>query len=194
MPPSSISIHVPYIKTLHKQPYPGISPLRPELNQAGRTGLIVGGSSGIGFAIAKAFVHASASHVIITGRRETALDAAVTQLLAEVRDGAGTTVSRFVSDMADPQESEKFWNGLKRDGIVIDVLVLNAMKMAPNPVKGAAEEGPILDADLNAIWGAFESNVRGLLDYTQRFHSQGHGRSKVSCQGRQTMDTCTVVL
>lgn len=169
---STISINVPYIKTLHKTPYPAISPLRPELNQAGKTVLITGGGTGIGFAIARAFVQASASHVIITGRREKVIADSVSQLKAEA-DGSKTTVSGFASDMADLQDSEKLWDGFKSAGIAIDVLVLNAAS--------AGEVKPILQAGLDSTWRVFEINVRGLLDYAQRFYRQGGDQQKVSC-------------
>jgi NAD(P)-dependent dehydrogenase (short-subunit alcohol dehydrogenase family) len=171
MAPSSISLNVPYIKTLHKTPYPAISPLRPELTQAGRTVLITGGSSGIGFAIARAFVQASALHVILTGRRENVLAEAVSRLKAE-NPSAGTLVTGLVSDMSDPQDTEKLWSGLKSQGIVVDVLVLNAMKLG--------ELKPILQAGLESTWSAFETNVRGLLDYAIRFHEQGKDKPKAS--------------
>jgi NADP-dependent 3-hydroxy acid dehydrogenase YdfG len=172
MAPSSISLNVPYIKTLHKKPYPAISPLRPELSQAGRTVLITGGSSGIGFAIARAFAQASAFHVIITGRRETVLADAVSRLKAENENPNSTLITGLVSDMSDPQDVEKLWGGFKSKGIVVDVLVLNAMKLG--------ELKPILQAGVESTWSAFETNVRGLLDYAVRFHQQGGEKPKAS--------------
>ena len=165
----TISLHLPYIKTLHKQPYAAISPLRHELNQAGRTVLVVGGSTGIGFAIAKAFVQASSSHVIITGRRQTALVNAVSRLEAEA--SAGTNISCIVSDMSDLQATEKLWNDFKLAGTAIDVLVLNAMALG--------EPKSIPQAGVASVWSAFETNVRGLLDYAERFHNQGGPHPKV---------------
>ncbi|KAK4238967.1 hypothetical protein C8A03DRAFT_43339 [Achaetomium macrosporum] len=168
--PSSY-VDVPYVKTHHKRPYPAISPLRPELSQAGRTVLILGGSAGIGFAIARAFIHASASHVIITGRREGVLAEAVSQLKqTEGSNNPSTEVSSYVSDMTRLQDTEELWEGFKRVGIVIDVLVLNAFSNG--------EPKPLLEADLGATWSAFETNVRGLLDHTRRFYKQGEGRQK----------------
>ncbi|KAL2155759.1 hypothetical protein VTH82DRAFT_501 [Thermothelomyces myriococcoides] len=168
MAPTTISLAPPYVKTFHKKPYPAVSPSRPELSQAGRTILIAGASTGIGFAIARAFVQASASHVILTGRREAILADAISRLKEEAK--GGTTVSGFVSDVSNPQDSEKLWNDFGAQGIVVDVLVLNAMNMG--------QVGPLLQAELGATWKAFETNVRGLLDYAQRFSKQGEGRRK----------------
>ncbi|KAK4119647.1 NAD(P)-binding protein [Parathielavia appendiculata] len=168
MAPSSITLNVPYIKTLHKKPYPAISPSRPELSQAGRTVLVVGGSSGIGFAIAKAFIQASASRVIITGRQQNRLDDAVSRLRAE--NVAGTVINALVTDMSDLESTEKLWNAFRDTGVVIDVLILNAA--------GFGKEGPILQAGLESTWAVFETNVRGLLDYAVRFHQQPEGRGE----------------
>ncbi|KAK4235393.1 hypothetical protein C8A03DRAFT_36746 [Achaetomium macrosporum] len=169
LPPSSITVQVPYIKTLRKAPYPAISPLRPELSQAGKTVLVVGGSVGIGFAIARAFVQASASHVIITGRREQVLAASAARLRSEA-DGSKTKISSFVSDMTDVNSSNALWDGFASAGIVIDVLVLNAMSHG--------EAKPILQAGLDATWRVFETNVRGLLHYAERFAKQEGARQK----------------
>jgi NAD(P)-dependent dehydrogenase (short-subunit alcohol dehydrogenase family) len=169
----NVTLHVPYVQTHHKNPYPAISPRRPELSQAGRTVLILGGSAGIGFAIARAFIQASASHVIITGRRQGVLDEAVSQLKQIVgKENASTAVSSYVSDMASLQDTEQLWERLKGSGIVVDVLVLNAFSNG--------QPKPLLEADLGATWAAFETNVRGLLDHAQRFYKQGEGRQKVS--------------
>jgi short-subunit dehydrogenase len=170
MAPNSISLDVPYIKATHKKPYPAISPLRPELSQAGRTVVVVGGSAGIGFAIARAFVQASSSHLIITGRRETALASAVSKLQAEAK--AGTIVSSVVSDLADLQATERLWDDFAKQGIEVDVLVLNAMTVT--------EGGPLVQTNLEGTWKSFETNVRGLLDYSQRFSKQGKEEGKVS--------------
>ncbi|KAL2018062.1 hypothetical protein VTK56DRAFT_1294 [Thermocarpiscus australiensis] len=159
----SVALNVPFIKAIHKQPYAGISPSRPELSQAGKTVLVLGGSISIGLAIAKAFVQASASHVIVTGRRQAVLENAVAELKAEAKSSS-TTITGIASDMADLADSEKLWNDLKRSGIVVDVLVLNGV--AAGPAK------PLLEVGLDPVWKVFETNVRALLDHTERFHKQ----------------------
>ena len=67
-------------KTTHRKLYPGLSPSNPELSQAGRAVLVSGGGTGVGFAIARAFVQASADTVVIIGRRADVLAAAGVRL------------------------------------------------------------------------------------------------------------------
>jgi NAD(P)-dependent dehydrogenase (short-subunit alcohol dehydrogenase family) len=165
----SVPLKVPFIKAIHKQPYAGISPSRPELSQAGKTVLVLGGSISIGLAIAKAFVQASASHVIVTGRRQAVLDNAVAELKAEAK-GLGTTITGIASDMADLAASEKLWNDMKHAGIVVDVLVLNGVTAGPAK--------PLLEIGLDPVWKVFETNVRALLDHTERFHKQEASSSR----------------
>ena len=59
--------------------YPKIASLSPNEMLKGRTALITGGTSGIGFEIAKAFLNAKAE-VVITGRSEERLKQADAQL------------------------------------------------------------------------------------------------------------------
>ena len=176
-PIDPITLRIPEIKTYHKHPYKSISPLRPELSQKGKTVLITGASSGIGFAIARGFVQAKARRVILLGRREGVVKAAAEKLGAEVEKGdlkeVGTEVVPLVCDISDLGETEKLWEGLKREGVVVDVLVLNAA------VTGKI--GSVLGNGFSEVWGAFEVNVRSVLDWTARFYNQeqGEGRQKV---------------
>ncbi|KAK1751330.1 hypothetical protein QBC47DRAFT_391641 [Echria macrotheca] len=161
------------IKTMHKAPYPGIDPRRPELSQTGRTVLIAGGSTGIGFAIARGFVQAGALRVIILGRRADVVQAAAASLQAEAeaetagmeRGNAVTVVMGIPCDIGSLADAARLWDGLKRDEIVVDVLVLSAA------VTG--QMGPILQNTVEATWTAVEFNVRAILAFTDRFYKQG---------------------
>jgi len=83
----------------------------------GKVALITGGNSGIGLATAKLFIQEGAK-VVITGRRQTALDEAVKEIGGNV-----TAILADASDLAAGKEAvkqtvDKFGN--------IDVLFLNA--------------------------------------------------------------------
>ncbi len=146
----------------HRDPYPAISPSRPELSQAGKTILITGGSDGIGFAISKAFIEASAAKVVIIGRRQEVLEKAVLDLTKSSK--ASAQVVGKVCNMADPVAAKALWNQLNDEGITVDVLVLNAASIS--------EQVPILERGTDGIWADFAMNVRAQLDFVERFHSQ----------------------
>jgi glycerate-2-kinase len=59
---------LPTLYQYHKKPYQAIDPSLPALQQTGRTVIVTGGNSGIGYAIARSFVKANAARVVILGR------------------------------------------------------------------------------------------------------------------------------
>ncbi|KAM0552423.1 hypothetical protein ACHAPJ_007984 [Fusarium lateritium] len=156
------------VPTIHKGSYPSLLPSRPEMSQTGRTILITGGSAGIGLAIARAYAAASASRVILTGRRsETLQDATLelTQAFPKV------DVIPHVCDVADTKESSKLWSSLSEEGISVDVLVLNAAKFGDQPQ-------PLLEGDLESTWSLYETNVKSLLNFAQQLHKQQRSDGK----------------
>lgn len=156
---------LPNLQHFHKNPYPAISPSRPQLNQEGRTVVITGGNSGIGYAIARGFITANAKCVIIIGRRPTVVDSAVDRLVEEAKQvGSMSTVEGRICDISDLASAAAFWTGLQNEGIHADVLVLNAAASGP--------AAPIPEAGLDGVWATFEANVRSTLDFTIRFYEQ----------------------
>ncbi|GIJ99558.1 hypothetical protein Aspvir_001692 [Aspergillus viridinutans] len=99
-----------FTQKVHNAPYPAIAPSPPELSQAGKTVLITGGHTGIGYAIARAFAQASAKRLIIIGRRDNLVASAAARLAAEF---PSTQTVGLICDIAN-------------DNILIDVVVLNA--------------------------------------------------------------------
>lgn len=158
------------VKKYHRSSYAAISPFRPELSQAGRTVLITGASAGIGFAIARAYASASASKVILIGRRKDVVHNSASKLSAEFKD---TKFDARVCDVGNVAESATLWSDLRADGVFIDVLVLNAAKF------GGQES--ILNTGVENIWLQYETNVRSLLQFTEQLYKQkGHkDRQKV---------------
>ncbi|KAK6189599.1 hypothetical protein LQW54_013103 [Pestalotiopsis sp. IQ-011] len=149
-----------FIKTTHKKPYEAISPTRPEVSQAGRTVLVTGGNSGIGYAAAQAFGRAGASRVIITGRRPAATAEAAAAL-----SSSGTT--EFVGttcDMAKPDAIDGLWADLAGRGAVVDVLVLNAARIS--------ESEGILERGVEAVWADYDVNLRAQLHMAEKFYKQ----------------------
>ena len=152
-----------FTQSFHREPYPAISPTRPELSQAGRTVLVTGGSDGIGLAIAKAFLQGSAASVIIIGRRQNMIDKAIPQLGSQKSAGRVRTIG-IACDMSDPVAAAKLGAGFGDQGIVIDVLVLNATSVATH--------SPILELGTEAVWKEYAMNARAQLDFAERFYKQ----------------------
>lgn len=165
----------PNLKTYHKKPYAAIDPSRPELDQTGRTVVVTGGNSGIGFAIARSFITGGAARVIIIARRADKVKSAADELAAEAKSkGKTTIVEGRVCDISKSDATEAFWAGLKADGIYVDVLVLNAAAFGAHK--------PILESSIENTWGDFNANVRSSLELTHRFYhqeTQGTPKKKV---------------
>ncbi|KAL6874501.1 hypothetical protein HDV57DRAFT_232590 [Trichoderma longibrachiatum] len=152
----------PQTKTIHKAAYPAISATRPELSQQGRAVYVTGGSAGIGFAICHAFADAQAATIILTGRREAALSEAVDALSKE---HPKTTFIGQVLDAADRPATEKAWAQLEKDGILVDVLVLNAAYVTH-------KQAALVDLPYEEAWPSWVTNVGANYDLIQRFYHQ----------------------
>ena len=87
-----------------------------EISLEGKTALITGGGTGIGFAIAEEMADAGAS-VIIVGRRE--------EKLKEAAEKIGEKCSWYVFDVTKTEEYEDFFRKLEKKAPV-DILVNNA--------------------------------------------------------------------
>ena len=151
--------------TIHKAEYDAISPTRPELSQAGQTILITGGASGIGYFTAQNFIRANAATVIIVGRRPEVLDTARADLQQTAKElGKDTVVVAQVCNVASRESVGALWDWLKKQGIVVDVLVLNAARVS--------ESVPLLEVGVEELTAAFEANVLGPYHLAQMFHNQ----------------------
>jgi NAD(P)-dependent dehydrogenase (short-subunit alcohol dehydrogenase family) len=84
---------------------------------AGKTAVITGGSTGIGFATAKRFVDEGAL-VFITGRRQAELEAAVKEL--------GDNATGVQGDVTRPEDLDRLYAAVADGGRRIDVLFANA--------------------------------------------------------------------
>lgn len=110
----------------------------------GKTAVITGGSSGIGFAIAKLFVEEGAT-VFITGRRQSELDAAVKEI--------GRNVTAVQGDVAKLEDLDRLYKEVEKKGR-IDVLVANA---------GVADSALLSEMTPEHFDKVFNVNVRGAV-------------------------------
>ena len=116
----------------------------------GKTAVVTGGTSGIGLATARRFA-AEGAHVVITGRRKDAIDAAV----AEIGDG----VTGVPGDVADLDDLDRLYAAVAQQGRGIDVLFANAGGGSFSRLEQVSEE------HFDEI---FDANVKGLVFTVQK--------------------------
>ncbi|WP_406635317.1 SDR family NAD(P)-dependent oxidoreductase [Amycolatopsis sp. WGS_07] len=107
--------------------------------------MVTGGSSGIGFATARAFRDEGAK-VFITGRRKDALDTAIAEL--------GPAVTGVVCDVSVPADLDAFYQTVRDQAGRIDVLVANA---------GVGSAAPFGEVTEELIDSVFATNVKGTV-------------------------------
>ena len=83
----------------------------------GKSAVITGGTTGIGFATARHLIERGA-HVFITGRRQAELDEAVRRL--------GPSATGVQGDVARLEELDRLYDTVKRHTDHIDILFANA--------------------------------------------------------------------
>ena len=105
---------------------------------SGNTVLITGGGSGLGRGLAEAF-HQAGSQVIITGRRQAALD-------DTLRDNPGIEAMPF--DVDNPADIRRFVSEIKSRFPRLNVLINNAGIMKLENFKAAPEDLPVAEATI----------------------------------------------
>lgn len=117
---------------------------------SGKTAVITGGGSGIGFAAARRFVEEGA-FVYIFGRRQDVLDAALTKLGENARAVAGS-----VAELAD---LDRLFETVEADRGRFDILLANA---------GTGALVPLGEITPEHYDQTFDINVKGLLFTVQK--------------------------
>jgi NAD(P)-dependent dehydrogenase (short-subunit alcohol dehydrogenase family) len=116
----------------------------------GKTAVITGGATGIGFASAKRFIEEGA-FVFIFGRKQEALDAAVAELGRNARAVKGS-----VSDEAD---LDRLYASVKAERGSLDIVFANA---------GAGSPLPLGQITAEHIDETFDVNVKGTIFTVQK--------------------------
>ncbi len=123
----------------------------------GKTALITGGGSGIGFAIASCMANAGAK-VIIIGRRE--------ELLKESASKIGANTCYFVADVTELDKLEGIIRDIETTVGPIDILVNNAGINLKKPAIEVSDEdfSKIIETNLNAVFALTRICGKGMIE------------------------------
>jgi NAD(P)-dependent dehydrogenase (short-subunit alcohol dehydrogenase family) len=117
---------------------------------AGKTAVITGGATGIGFAAAKRFIQDGA-FVFIFGRRQEALDAAVAKLGPNARAVKGS--------VSDENDLDRLYTAVKAERKTLDIVFANA---------GAGSQAKLGKITAQHIDEHFDTNVKGTIFTVQQ--------------------------
>lgn len=137
-----------------------------KLDLNGRVAVVIGGTSGIGRAIAHGLAEAGAD-VVCTSRSEVQVGAAATEI-----EAIGRRTIRAVSDVSDKASIENLLSECVAAFGKIDILVNSA---------GATKRQPTLDLDEETWNWILETNLTGTLRSCQVFgrHMIGNGYGRI---------------
>lgn len=147
--------------TERKTPYPAIDPKNPAHSAAGKTVMISGGATGIGFSAAKAFAQAGADNIILLARRANTLDDAAAKLQAI---SSTTKILTYPVSITDAGALEEVFADVRRKldaGKDIDIIVTSAASFY--------NVMDLVHADEQAIRDAFDTNLFGNLKLIRNF-------------------------
>ncbi|KAF4342067.1 reductase [Fusarium beomiforme] len=149
---------VSFTKSWHAEPYPFISPTRPQLSAAGKNVVITGGGTGIGQATGIAFAQAGAKSVAIVGRRLDRLEASA-KAIQSINNS-----TQVVFETGDVTEIDSIGTALKKvvEKVgMIEIFIANA-GMLP-------KAGPVHGYDEAQLRQGFEVNFIGAFNSLQAF-------------------------
>lgn len=152
---------VSFTKTWHSEPYPFISPFRPELSARGKNIVVTGGGTGIGKAIAIAFAHAGAKSIAIIGRRLNRLETAAAMIKEAGADPLTTQVLVETGDVTNRDSIEASLGNIVAKVGKIDILASNAGVLPT--------EAPVYGYDQAELRQSFETNFMGAFNTLQAF-------------------------
>ncbi len=133
-----------------KKVYANISHLAPNKLLDGRTALVTGGTSGIGYEIAKAFINAGAT-VIITGRKQSRIDEACQSINRETE--TASKIHGIEMDITQTGQIRQKFSEITAITGRIDILVNNAGVLGCQFSNGTPEEfDAVMDTNLKGVF------------------------------------------
>ncbi|MGV2129586.1 SDR family NAD(P)-dependent oxidoreductase [Agrobacterium vitis] len=120
------------------------------MSYEGKVALVTGGSSGIGLGIAKELASLGAK-VIITGRQDAKLDAAVKEI--------GGATKGIKADVSNLEDLDRLYADIKAEYATLDILVANAGFGILAPL------GAITEEQYDSI---FDTNLKGVIFTVQK--------------------------
>ncbi|EKG13593.1 Short-chain dehydrogenase/reductase SDR [Macrophomina phaseolina MS6] len=168
MSESSTRIAALLTETTHRTQYAAIDPTNPLNSAVGKTVVVSGGTTGIGYAIARAFAQAEAANVVLIARRQEALDEGSASLRAELAQaGLNADVWTYLLDIRDAARAEVVFEEIRKrlsaDGQArdADILVTSAAR---------GDQGQsTLEFDPQTLRDGYETNVLGNLNLVRAF-------------------------
>jgi NAD(P)-dependent dehydrogenase (short-subunit alcohol dehydrogenase family) len=124
----------------------------PNQRLAGKVAVITGGSSGIGYAIARAFA-SEGSSVVITGRNEEKLNAAARELASSITSDAKVVAK--ICDVREAYSVDALFDMVQTRFGHVDILINNAgISQAPTAVEQTSVEmwREMIDINLNGVF------------------------------------------
>ncbi|MGO1049011.1 SDR family NAD(P)-dependent oxidoreductase [Crossiella sp. CA198] len=134
-----------------------------KIDLTGRTALVTGSTSGIGYAVAAGFAQAGAA-VVVNGRSADRVDAAVATLKAET---GSDTITGVAADIATAEGAEGLFAQLPD----VDILINNTGIFEPKPVFEITDADWLRFFEVNVL-----SGVRLSRHYAPRMARRGWGR------------------
>lgn len=110
------------------------------LSLAGKVAVVTGGSSGIGFGVAKQLA-ANGAVVFITGRRKAELEKAAAEI--------GSHVVAIQADIAKPADLDRLYNQIRDEWGRLDILVANAGVQVKQGLGAITEDALDLQLSIN---------------------------------------------
>jgi NAD(P)-dependent dehydrogenase (short-subunit alcohol dehydrogenase family) len=135
----------------------------PSLDLGSKTAVVIGGTSGIGLALAKGLAHAGAD-VIPTGRRTDLVRSAADEIRR-----LGRKTLALTSDVTDRDSLEALQQRVEGEVGAVDILVNSAgfTKRSPTLELKQREWDEILDTNLNGTLRACQIFGRGMIERNQ---------------------------